>query len=131
MKLFFCFDGDFDEKEGMGEGWIAKPKYAFRSKEACERFIASILATEGDEADYNGYKRYNTGSVNVAGNPSQVYELVHDVDDCTMSFGLFVSKAQAEARIDKLKRDAIRNWGEEMESRNTIYLVEVLDEFIE
>ena len=45
MKLFFCFDGNFDE--GVGEGYIAEPKYAFRTKAACERYLAIKLKIEG------------------------------------------------------------------------------------
>jgi len=131
MKLFYCFDGHVED-DGMGEGWIAEPKYAFRTKDACARFMASILAKEGEENDLgNGYKQYNIGSMNVAGNPSQVFELLFEGDGCTCFMGLFGIKSQAEARAAKMKKDEIKTFGQEMDTQSVISAVEVLDEFIE
>ena len=139
MKLFYCFDGNVED-DGIGEGWIPEPKFAFRTKEACERYIASKLAKErkekegedkeGEDDNNNDYHN-QIGSMNVAGNPSQVFELLIDGDGCACFMGLFANKSQAEARAAKMKRDEIKEFGHEMNTESSISAVEVLDEFIE
>jgi hypothetical protein len=133
MSLYFCFDGSFDDNDGGGgEGAIPEPKFAFRTKAACERYLAIILALEGkDRDDEGGYARFEIGSGNVVGNPAVVYELLLDGDGCTVFMGLFANKAQAEAKASKLKRDEIKQFGEEMDTISTVSAVQVLDEFIE
>lgn len=152
MKLFFCFNGTYEGDGKGGEGSIAgkggigpdeHPKFAFRTEAAAIRFRSKV--DPFNDHDKNNYPNfyYNIGSATVKGNPSQVFEVIAHIDDCTMHFDIYASKAEATARAAKEKSNMLKKIRELFDGEGgegdeedcdvlmEVLPIEVLDEYID